>query len=223
MLSFEYRGLGEIASLSDYQETWDYQRAVHAEVADGARGDHVIYVEHSPVYTAGRRTKESDYPKDGTPVIPVDRGGEITYHGPGQLVGYPIIHLVDGAGVVDYVRALEAAVIALLDRYGIVSGRVEGRTGVWLDASAGRPERKICAIGVRVARRTTMHGFALNVQSSAERFGNIVPCGISDAGVTSIVEELPGQWSVAGVARDLEPHLRDALAPLRSEVATLAG
>ncbi|WP_226997155.1 lipoyl(octanoyl) transferase LipB [Tessaracoccus aquimaris] len=223
MLSFEYRGLGEVASLSDYQETWDYQRVVHAAVADGARADHAIYVEHSPVYTAGRRTKESDYPKDGTPVIPVDRGGEITYHGPGQLVGYPIIHLVDGVGVVDYVRALETAIIGLLGGYGIASGRVEGRTGVWLEASAARPERKICAIGVRVARRTTMHGFALNVQSSAERFGNIVPCGISDAGVTSIVEELPGQWSVAGVARDLEPYLRDALAPLRSHAATLAG
>ena len=107
MLSFEYRGLGEIASLSDYQETWDYQRAVHAEVADGARGDHAIYVEHSPVYTAGRRTDPADHPVDGTPVIPVDRGGEITYHGPGQLVGYPILALADGVGVVDYVRALE--------------------------------------------------------------------------------------------------------------------
>ncbi len=216
MLTFEYRGLDANPHLTDYQETWDHQREVHAGVADGAREDLAIYVEHSPVYTAGRRTKPSDLPADGTPVVAVDRGGEITYHGPGQLVGYPIIRLAEGVGVVDYVRALEAAVIALLDGYGIDSGRVEGRTGVWLAATDTLPERKICAIGVRVARRTTMHGFALNVQSSAERFGNIVPCGISDAGVTSIVEELPGTWTVAGVAHDLEPHLALALAPLRA-------
>ena len=148
--------------------------------------------------------------------FPVDRGGEITYHGPGQLVGYPILALADGVGVVDYVRALEGAVISLLAGYGIVSGRVEGRTGVWLEASGSRRDRKICAIGVRVARRTTMHGFALNVQSSAERFGNIVPCGIHDADVTSIVEELPGAWDVAAVAHDLEPHLVAALAPIRA-------
>ena len=214
MLTFEYRGLGEASNLSDYQLTWDYQREVHSAVAEQSRDGHVIYVEHSPVYTAGRRTKPSDHPRDGTPVIPVDRGGEITYHGPGQLVGYPIVLLREGLGVVDYVRALETAGIGLLDGYGLSTGRVKGRTGVWLPASGHLPERKICAIGVRVARRTTMHGFALNVLSSAERFGNIVPCGIADAGVTSIVEELPGQWTVAGVARDLEPHLRGVLAQI---------
>lgn len=212
MLSYEYRGLGEPPSLSDYQPTWDYQREVHAEVAEGRRPGHVIYVEHSPVYTAGRKTNPADFPRDGTPVIPVDRGGEITYHGPGQLVGYPIVRLADGVGVVDHVRALESAVISLLATYGLETGRVPGRTGVWLPATDTRPERKICAIGVRVARRTTMHGFALNVLSSAERFGNIVPCGISDAGVTSIIEELPGRWSVTGVAHDLTDHLTAALA-----------
>lgn len=211
MLSFEYRGLGDNTSLSDYQETWEYQRQVHAQVVDGRAG-HVIYVEHSPVYTAGRRTKPGDYPKDAAPVVAVDRGGEITYHGPGQLVGYPIVKLADGLGVVDYVRALEAAVIGLLEDYEIAARRVPGRTGVWLAADASRPERKICAIGVRVSRRTTMHGFALNVLSSAERFGNIVPCGIADAGVTSITEERPGPWTVPQVALDLEPHLRQALA-----------
>ena len=185
---------------------------MHADVADGTRPGHVILLEHTPVYTAGRRTKPSDYPKDGTPTIATDRGGEITYHGPGQLVGYPIVQLADGMGVVDYVRRLEAAIMTLLDGYGIRAMRVEGRTGVWLAASEGRPERKICAIGVRVSRRTTMHGFALNVLSSAERFGNIVPCGISDAGVTSIAEEVPGDWDVAAVAHDLEPILRAELA-----------
>ena len=212
MLTFEYRGLGADRALSDYQEAWDYQREVHADVADGTRPGHVILLEHTPVYTAGRRTKPSDYPKDGTPTIATDRGGEITYHGPGQLVGYPIVQLADGMGVVDYVRRLEAAIMTLLDGYGIRAMRVEGRTGVWLAASEGRPERKICAIGVRVSRRTTMHGFALNVLSSAERFGNIVPCGISDAGVTSIAEEVPGDWDVAAVAHDLEPILRAELA-----------
>ena len=212
MLTFEYRGLGEERRPSDYQEAWDYQREVHADVADGTRPGHVILLEHTPVYTAGRRTKPSDYPKDGTPTIATDRGGEITYHGPGQLVGYPIVQLADGMGVVDYVRRLEAAIMTLLDGYGIRAMRVEGRTGVWLAASEGRPERKICAIGVRVSRRITMHGFALNVLSSAERFGNIVPCGISDAGVTSIAEEVPGDWDVAAVAHDLEPILRAELA-----------
>lgn len=206
MLTFEYRGIP--GSYSDYQETWDYQREVHAAVSSGARDGHVIYVEHSPVYTAGRRTKPTDYPKDGTPTIAVDRGGEITYHGPGQLVGYPIVGLPDGVGVVDYVRRLEGAIIELLAGYGLQTQRVEGRTGVWLPADDTQPERKICAIGVRVSQRTTMHGFALNVLSSAERFGNIVPCGISDAGVTSIIEERGGSWSVEGVAQDLEPILR---------------
>lgn len=213
MLTFEYRGIDD-GALSDYRETWDYQRTVHDAVASGARPGHVIFVEHPPVYTAGRRTKPSDYPKDGTAVVAVDRGGEITYHGPGQLVGYPIVHLRDGIGVVDHVRAVEAAVIDLLGDYGIHSGRVEGRTGVWLAADGARPERKICAIGVRVTRRTALHGFALNVLSSAERFGNIVPCGISDAGVTSIVEELEGDWSVGQVAHDLAPHLERALGPI---------
>lgn len=214
MLTFEYLGLGPEGLLSDYQATWDYQRSLHEEVATRGRQGHVLLLEHTAVYTAGRRTKPSDYPVDGTPVVPVDRGGEITYHGPGQLVGYPIVTLRDAVGVVDYVRRVEAAIIALLAGYGIDSGRVAGRTGVWLSATDTRQERKICAIGVRVAKRTTMHGFALNVLSSAERFSNIVPCGISDAGVTSIEEEMLGDWSVQGVARDLEPHLRRELADI---------
>lgn len=209
MLTFENLGLGR--GDADYQRTWDYQRQVHDEVASGQRPGHVLFVEHSPVYTAGRRTLPEERPFDGTPVIDVDRGGKITYHGPGQLVGYPIVRLADGMGVVDYVRKLEEAVMNLLAGYGIPGGRVEGRTGVWLEAEGSRPERKICAIGVRVSRRTTMHGFALNVASSAERFGNIIPCGIADAGVTSIVEEVPGDWTVERVALDMQPHLRAAL------------
>ena len=144
-------------------------------------------------------------------MVDVDRGGKITWHGPGQLTGYPILPLPDGVGVVDPIRRFEDAVVDLLTDYGLDGRRVTGRTGVWLPASGGRPERKICAIGIRVARRTTMHGFALNVLPNQEAFGNIVPCGISDAGVTSLAEELPGNWDVATVAHDLEPHLRGHL------------
>ena len=209
-VQFERLGLGE--RLSPYLPTWDYQREVHARVSSGELPAQVLYVEHEPVYTAGHRTTDEQRPHDGTPVIETDRGGLITYHGPGQLVGYPIVRLPDRVGPVAYVRRLEEAIIRTLRPLGIEGGRVEGRTGVWLAASEGRPERKICAIGVRVSRRTTMHGFALNVLSSAERFGNIVPCGISDAGVTSIAEEVPGDWDVAAVAHDLEPILRAELA-----------
>ncbi|WP_296136081.1 lipoyl(octanoyl) transferase LipB [uncultured Tessaracoccus sp.] len=210
MLAFEEIRLGH--GDADYVETWEYQRRLHDEVAAGERPGHVLFVEHAPVYTAGRRTTEEMKPKDGTPVVDVDRGGLITYHGPGQLVGYPIVHLPDGVGVVDHVRALERAVIDLLATYDIDAMRVRGRTGVWLAATDTRPERKICAIGVRVSRRTTLHGFALNVRPNAERFGNIIPCGITDAGVTSIHEEVPGDWTVAQVARDIRPHLTRALA-----------
>ncbi len=138
-------------------------------------GPQVLYVEHPPVYTAGRRTEPHERPFDGTPVVDVDRGGKITYHGPGQLVGYPIVFLPRGIGVVDYVRRVEEALIRLLAGYGVATGRVPGRTGVWLAADDGRPERKIAAIGIRVSRQTTMHGFALNVSSDLADFGRIVP------------------------------------------------
>ena len=209
MLTFEYRGLGPERFHSDYRESWDHQRLVHAEVASGKRPGHVILLEHEPVYTAGRATRPEERPFDGTPVVDVDRGGKITWHGPGQLTTYPILPLSDGVGVVEPIRRFEDAVIALLADYGLEGRRVTGRTGVWLTTSGGRPERKICAIGIRVAKRTTMHGFALNVLPNQGAFSNIVPCGISDAGVTSLAEELPRDWDVATVAHDLEPHLRE--------------
>ncbi len=215
-LTFEYRGLGDDHHLSDYRETWEHQRAVHAAVSTGARPGHVIFVEHSPVYTAGRRTPSHERPRDGTPVIDVDRGGRITYHGPGQLVGYPIVRLREGVGVVDHVRQLESAIMAMLSSLGLETVRMPGRTGVWLPTDGTRPDRKICAIGVRVAARTAMHGFALNVQPSTKYFANIIPCGITDAGVTSLSEELPGEWSVAGLAHQLEPFLRRELSPVIS-------
>ena len=211
-VGFRYLGLGD-GLLTDYHEAWDLQRLVHAQVASGDLGPQVLYVEHPPVYTAGRRTEPHERPLDGTPVVDVDRGGKITYHGPGQLVGYPIVFLPRGIGVVDYVRRVEEALIRLLAGYGVATGRVPGRTGVWLAADAGRLERKIAAIGIRVSRQTTMHGFALNVSSDLADFGRIVPCGIADAGVTSLEAELGAPApTLEQVGRDLEPYLAELLA-----------
>lgn len=213
--TFTYLGRqGDDLALSDYRATWDRQRAVHARVAAGEVGPQVLFVQHPPVYTAGRRTLPEERPFDGTEVVDVDRGGKITYHGPGQLVGYPIVTLTRRIGPLEYVRRLEQAVIDLLEAHGVRTGRVEGRTGVWLPAADGRPERKICAIGVRVSRMTTTHGFALNLAAaSTGPFGNIVPCGITDAGVTCLEDELgrPAP-SLVAVAQALEPLLARHLA-----------
>ena len=192
---------------TDYLKAWQHQRQIHQQVADGQLPPRLLFVQHDPVYTAGRSTTPAERPFDGTPVIDVDRGGKITWHGPGQLVGYPILTLPGRVGALDYVRRLEQAVIDHLTDLGIAAGRVPQRTGVWLPATALRPQRKICAIGVRIARRTTMHGFALNVTNSTDRFTNIVPCGISDAGVTSLADELDAVPSLAQTARGLVPHL----------------
>ena len=211
-VSFRYLGLAE-GQLTDYHAAWDLQREVHAQVASGELGPQVLYVEHPPVYTAGRRTEPHERPLDGTPVVDVDRGGKITYHGPGQLVGYPIVFLPRGIGVVDYVRRVEEALIRLLAGYGVGTGRVPGRTGVWLAADGGRRERKIAAIGIRVSRQTTMHGFALNVASDLADFGRIVPCGIADADVTSLDAELGSSApTLVQVGRDLERYLSELLA-----------
>lgn len=212
-VGFRYVGIaGDPPTLTDYQVAWDLQREVHSRVASRDLGPQVLFVEHPRVYTAGRRTEPHERPVDGTPVVEVDRGGRITYHGPGQLVGYPIVFLPRGVGVVDYVRRVEEALIRLLAGYGVATGRVPGRTGVWLAAGGGRPERKIAAIGIRVARQTTMHGFALNVAPDLADFGRIVPCGIDDAGVTSLAAELDGPVpDLVRVAADLEPLLAELL------------
>ncbi|MFD6860146.1 lipoyl(octanoyl) transferase LipB [Rhodococcus sp. NPDC060090] len=177
-----------------YLEAWERQRELAAERADGIGADTLLLLEHPPVYTAGRRTEDSDRPSDGTPVIDVDRGGKITWHGPGQLVGYPIIRLAAPIDVVDYVRRIEQALITVCTDMGLVCGRVEGRSGVWLPAELrdGRwlAERKIAAIGIRVQRGVAMHGFSLNCDSALDAFDSIVPCGIRDAGVASLTGEL---------------------------------
>jgi lipoyl(octanoyl) transferase len=193
--AIDVRQLGTV----DYQTAWQLQRDLaDARVAGGP--DTLLLLEHSPVYTAGRRTEPHERPVDGTPVINTDRGGKITWHGPGQLVGYPIIGLGEPLDVVNYVRRLEESLIKVCDDLGLNAGRVDGRSGVWLPASGGRPERKVAAIGVRVARATTLHGFALNCDCGLNAFTTIVPCGIADAGVTSLTAEL-GRTVAVGEVR----------------------
>jgi lipoyl(octanoyl) transferase len=195
----------------DYLEVWQAQRELHAEVAAGRRPDTVLLLEHISVYTAGKRTEPQERPTDGTPVVDVDRGGKITWHGPGQLVGYPIVRLPDSVLVVDYVRRLEEAIIGMLGGYGLATGRVRGRSGVWLAADEIRPERKIAAIGVRVAAGTTMHGFAINVDPDLSRFDTIIPCGLVGVGVTSMAAELGRSVDVVEVAAALRPQLNRLL------------
>jgi lipoyl(octanoyl) transferase len=195
----------------DYLEAWDRQRRVHADVVAGGHGT-VLLLEHSPVYTAGKRTEPHERPADGTPVIEVDRGGKITFHGPGQLVGYPIVKLPDHILVVDYVRRLEEALIAVCADLGVTTARVPGRSGVWLQAGAGQPERKIAAIGIRVSRGVTMHGFALNCDVDLSWYDRFVPCGIADAGVTTLSEELGRDVPVSEVLGLVEKHLGELLA-----------
>jgi len=170
------------------------QRAMHDAVATGRAQDTVLLLEHPSVYTAGRRTQPEDLPDDGSEVIEVDRGGRITWHGPGQLVGYPILRLPEPLDVVGYVRRLESLLIGVLSDLGVDGGRVEGRSGVWID---GRD--KIAAIGVRVASGVTMHGFALNCSNSFAAYERIVACGLPDAGVTSVSRELGREVSPAEV------------------------
>jgi lipoyl(octanoyl) transferase len=204
-------GLGPEAV--DYATAWQRQRALHADVVTGRSPDTVLLLEHPPVYTAGRRTARSERPVDGTPVVDVDRGGKITWHGPGQLVGYPIIRLADPVDVVAYVRDLEEALIGVCADLGVAAGRVPGRSGVWVGPDARGVERKVAAIGVRVAQGVTMHGFALNCDCDLTAFGRIVPCGIADAGVTSLSAELGRRVGVADVLEPVERHLRAVLRP----------
>jgi lipoyl(octanoyl) transferase len=195
----------------DYGRAWQLQREVHQRVASGASGTTVILLEHPPVYTAGRRTEAWERPLDGTPVIDVDRGGKITWHGPGQLVGYPIVRLAEPMDVVAYVRRVESLLIDVCAEFGVRAGRVEGRSGAWLPADGDRPERKIAAIGIRVAQGVTMHGFSLNCDLDlASGFGQIVPCGIPDAGVTSLSAELGRDVPVAEVVPVVRRALRAA-------------
>jgi lipoyl(octanoyl) transferase len=190
-----------------YQQAWDEQRRVHEAVVSGHEPDTVLLLEHPPVFTAGRRTEAWERPLDGTPVIDVDRGGKITWHGPGQLVGYPILRLADPIDVVAYVRRLEALLIEVCREFGVSAGRIDGRSGAWVAADERGPDRKIAAIGVRVAQGVTLHGFALNCDADLSWFDRIVPCGIADAGVTSLTRELGRDVTVDDVLPVVEQRL----------------
>ena len=210
MAKGEVLNIEQLTALTDYDAAWEQQRRIHAEVVAGGPST-VLYVEHPSVFTAGKRTRPEDLPLDGSRVVEVDRGGRITWHGPGQLVAYPIVRLPDPVDVMEFVHRLEAAIMRVCASYGLETMRVEGRTGVWLPATDSKRERKIAAIGVRVARGVTMHGLALNANPDLDWFNRIVPCGISDADVTSLSVELDREVSVAEVAPILITELTASL------------
>lgn len=202
-MSFVVENLGFAPELVDYRRAWEKQQDYHAQIVSGERDSTLLVLEHAAVYTAGKRTEEHEKPQDGTEVIDVDRGGKITWHGPGQLVVYPIYRLSDPKEVRLFVAQIEDAIIELCAHHGIEAQRVEGRAGVWLAATDTLPERKIGAIGIRIHEGVTMHGLALNCSNASSGFDNIIPCGITDAGVTSLSEELGREVSPSEVAEDL--------------------
>lgn len=210
-MRFEH--LGFAPDTVDYATGWQLQRQVHADVVDGRAEDTVLLLEHTAVYTAGKRTEPGERPSDGTPVIDVDRGGKITWHGPGQLVGYPIVHLPSPVDVVAHVRRLEDMMMAVCADFGVDATRVDGRSGVWVIGAGGGSDRKVGAIGIRVSRDVTMHGFALNCDCDLGWADPIIPCGIPDAGVTSLTSELGARVSVQSVLPRVEHHLRRVLEP----------
>ena len=202
----QIRQLGSIG----YLDAWKLQRELaDARVAGGP--DTLLLLEHAAVYTAGSRTEAHERPPADIPVIDTDRGGKITWHGPGQLVGYPVIGLAEPLDVVNYVRRLEQSLISVCADLGLGAGRVAGRSGVWLPPGAGRSARKIAAIGIRVARGTTLHGFALNCDCDLDAYSAIVPCGIPDAGVTSLSAELDRRVSVGDIRNRVAEAVCDAL------------
>jgi lipoyl(octanoyl) transferase len=213
-LVFIKAGFG--AAALDYLRAWDLQRELHARRVAGEIPDACLLLEHPPVYTAGKRTSPADRPvgDPGAPVIDVDRGGKITWHGPGQLVGYPIVALDEPVDVIGYVRAVEEALIRTCADAGLAAERVDGRSGVWV--RTGGSDRKVAAIGIRVARGVTMHGFALNCDNDMSWFEKIVPCGISDASVTSLSAELGRAVSVSDVLESVQRHIAEVVGASRT-------
>jgi len=214
--------LGFGAAAVRYEDAWAQQRKFHAAVADAGSADGVsiqdadgvvLLLEHQPVYTAGKRTNSWERPTDGTPVVEVDRGGRITWHGPGQLTGYPILRLAEPMDVVAYVRGLEEMLIGVCADVGLIADRVEGRSGVWVLGGGSVPDRKVAAIGVRVARGVTMHGFALNCDCDLDWYSKIVACGLPDAEVTSLTAELGRKVTVQDVLPLVEQRVGDLATP----------
>ncbi|MSO26940.1 MAG: lipoyl(octanoyl) transferase LipB [Candidatus Nanopelagicales bacterium] len=212
--ALEIRMVGFGDDAVDYGTAWDLQRRVHAEVVTGTASNTVLLLEHPSVYTAGRRTEPHERPFDSTPVVDVDRGGKITWHGPGQLVGYPIVRLPSPLDVVAHVRRIEGLLIDVCSALGVTSVRIDGRSGVWIPADDHGPDRKVAAIGIRVTEGVTMHGFALNCDCEMSWFDKIVPCGIKDAEVTSLSQELGRSVTVAEVLPTVIEFLPAVLHPL---------
>ena len=204
--------VGLDADAVNYRDAWELQRRVHADVVSGAANDTLLLLEHTSVYTAGKRTESNERPTDGTEVIDVDRGGKITWHGPGQLVAYPIVRLPDPVDVIAYVRLLEESILATCHELGLASAcRISGRSGVWVPADERGAARKVAAIGVRVSRGVTMHGLAINCNCDLTWFDRIVACGIRDAGVTTLSVELGREVTVEQVSELLRGHLSTQL------------
>ncbi len=202
-MTLEFSQLGLAPDFVDYQQAWDIQRELHDKVVAGETPSTVLLLEHAAVYTAGKLTEDHERPFDGTPVVPVDRGGKLTWHGPGQLIAYPILKLKNRAGIRDYVERLEAIMIAIMEEYGIKAERIKGRAGVWVKADAKGPDRKIAAIGIRVLNGVTMHGIAINCSNDLAPYSQIIACGITDAGVTTMSQE---------TGRDIRPaHIVDRI------------
>ncbi|MDJ0313211.1 lipoyl(octanoyl) transferase LipB [Arthrobacter sp. H35-D1] len=226
-MTVEFCEVGFAPNFIDYNDAWEQQRQVHADVVAGKSPHTALLLEHAPVYTAGKRTEDHERPFDGTPVINVDRGGKLTWHGPGQLVMYPIVRLADAHSIRAYVHALEDIIIEVLGHCGVVGVRVDGRAGIWLPADDKGGDRKIAAIGIRVHDGVTMHGIAINANNSLDPYAQIIACGIQDAGTTTLQAETGKNIS----PQDLVPLVKDAtarfLAPLIAETqpeqATTAG
>ena len=199
--------MGLAPNFVDYNDAWQLQRQIHSEVVSGSRPDTVMLLEHASVFTAGKRTEDDERPSDGTPVVDVDRGGKLTWHGPGQLVGYPIMKLPNPIDVVGYVRWLEQVLIETIAEFGLQTERVAGRSGVWVAVEGGH--EKVAAIGIRVAEHTTMHGFALNCNNSLDAYDTIVACGIRDAKTTTISRQIGRYVSPAMAAEVIKMKLQE--------------
>jgi len=213
-MDLQFLRVGLAPEYLEYREGWELQRKAHRDVLEGNLLNTVFLLEHTPVYTAGRRTEAHERPFDGTEVVNVDRGGKLTWHGPGQLVGYPILRLPDPVLVVDYVAALEDAIVAVLAGYGVVGTRVEGRSGVWITGGdGGGQDRKIAAVGIRVDHGVTMHGFSLNCSNDLAPYAQIIACGITDAGTTSLSQET-GTLVTPAVVQRVEEELQRTLGSL---------
>lgn len=210
-IEFERVGLG--TKYVPYMQAWDYQIQLHDAVAADEQTPKVLFLEHEAVYTAGKRTEPEDLPLDGTPVVDVDRGGKLTWHGPGQLIGYPIVKLRKISAIRLYVETLEQALINVIDEYGIPTVQVKGRSGVWVPGTDGEQDRKIAAIGIRINHGVTMHGFALNCSNDLKAYEQIIPCGISDAGVTTMSKELGREITPSDVVDRVQEEIERLLSP----------